>query len=258
MGRLDGKVALITGASSGIGRASAILFAREGARVVIVARGVEAGEETVRMIEEAGGEAIFVKADVSKTEDVKEMIGTTVGTYGKLDILFNNAAVVTMGIFSTSELAEKDWDKTISINLKGVWLGMKYAIPEMLKQGGGTIINMSSVAGIVMTPDIPVDYAVSKAGVIMLTRTAAIEFAKQNIRVNCICPGHTLTPQNEQWLAGDEEALNQLNRNIPTNRMAMPEEIAQAALFLADDKSSSYITGEALVIDAGYSVVCRG
>jgi len=257
MGRLDNKVAIITGAGSGFGRATSILFAKEGAKVVVADWIAKGGEETVRMIKEDGGEAIFIKIDVSKTEDVRKMIKTTIDTYGKLDILHNNAGVVGQ-LAPLHQITEEQWNRVISINLTGVWLGMKYAIPEMVKKGGGTIINTASVGGIIRVPNTPTDYHVSKAGVIMLTKVAAVEFANRNIRVNCICPSHSLTPLVENAVRGNKEAINEFNQRAPMGRMATPEEIAQAALFLASEESSSFITGEALVVDGGYTVAGRG
>lgn len=254
MGKLDGKVAVITGAGSGFGRATSILFAKEGAKVVVNCRTAETGEETVRMIRKAGGEAIFVSADVSKAEDVKRMIKTAVDTYGKLDILYNNAGVGGGG--SVTETTEEEWNKVVGTNLTGVWLGMKYAIPEMLKKGGGRIISTSSGGGYFVTPGIPAAYNASKAGVIMLTRTAAIEFVNQNIRINCICPGYCCTPMLMKRLV-TEEAINEVNQKVPMKRMGTPEEVAQAALFLVCDESSSFITGECLVVDGGYTITSQ-
>jgi meso-butanediol dehydrogenase/(S,S)-butanediol dehydrogenase/diacetyl reductase len=256
MGKLEGKIAIVTGAGSGFGRATSVLFAKEGAKVVAVDIAPEPGEKTVNLIQGNGGEATFVRADVAKTEEVKKMVKKAVDVFGKLDILFNNAGVCAGG--KLTEISEEQWNKTIAINLKGVWLGMKYGIPEMLKTGGGVIINTASISGMTVLSGVPADYNATKAGVIMLTRTAAVEFAPQ-IRVNCICPGHCLTEMTRQWLAGaSREDVARVNAMSPLGRMGTEEEIAQAALFLAGDETSSYITGEALVIDGGHTIVGRG
>lgn len=248
MGKLYGKVAVITGGSSGIGRASASLFAREGAKVVIAARGTESGEETVRMIREAGGEAVFVKTDVSKAADVKSMIKIAIDNYGQLDILFNNAGFEgELGYLH--ELTEENWDRVIDGNLKGVFLGMKYGIPEMLKRGGGVIVNTASTAGLGDHAYMSV-YCASKGGVIRLTMTAALEYASQNIRINCICPGGILTPMVER-ISLDEEVCKRA-RWLPIGRLGTPEEAAQAALFLASSESS-FITGACLPVDGGFA-----
>ena len=250
MGRLDGRVAIITGSGSGIGCATAILFAEEGAKVVIVDWAVEGGEETLKMIKEAGGEAIFVKADVSKAEDVKNMVKATVHTYGKLDILVNDAAI-TESEGSTVDCTEEAFDKTFAVNVKGVWLGMKYAIPEMLKTGGGAIVNFGSTAATRAHRGIPA-YSASKAAVIMLTRVAGVEFAAQNIRVNCVSPGPTATKMVlNQW---PEETIQQFKKITPQSRLSEPEEIAQAVLFLASDESS-HITAEMIIVDGGFTSV---
>lgn len=257
MGRLEGKVALITGSGSGMGRAAAILFAKEGARVVNAARRTELLEETVRMIREADGEAIFVKADVSKTADVQNMIRTAVDTYGRLDILCNHAGILHKP-GPLAEQPEETWDTIIDINLKGVFLGMKYAIPQMIKQGGGVIINTTSAQGLVGVPNLS-PYAATKGGIIALTRTAAIEYAAYNIRVNCIALGMVRTP-NMLGLVADlppdsveVKAMTEMAKQlIPLGRMAEAEEIAPAMLFLASD-DSSYMTGSVMVVDGGYS-----
>ena len=248
MGRLDDKVAIITGAGAGMGRIAAIEFAKEGAKVVVAEYVAESGEETVRMIKEAGGEAIFIKTDVSKTEDVKRMIKITVDTYGKLDVLYNNAGVVAE-MAPTVESTEENFDKTIAVNLKGVWLGMKYAIPEMLKTGGGSIINTASQAGERGTPNVPA-YSASKGGILALSRGTAMEYATKNIRVNCINPGLIATPMMADQLKDNPELREKYLAAIPQGRLGKPEEVALAALFLASGESS-HITGQVLVVDGG-------
>ena len=217
----------------------------------------EGGEETVRKIESAGGKATFVKADVSVTEDIKRAVKTALDTYGKLDILFNNAGVAGDYVPIT-EMTEEQWDRGLNVNTRGVWLGMKYAIPEMLKQGGGVIISTASISGFTVVPGVPPEYNVSKAATIMLTKTAAAQFADKNIRINCICPGHCLTPMVVNWLHGDQEAKKEVDGRQLIGRMGTVDEIAQAALFLASDECSSFITGEALVADGGHTVLARG
>ena len=246
MGRLDGKVAIITGAGRGMGRAAAILFAKEGAKVVVDDWVADRGEETVRMIKEAGSEAIFVNADVSKTEDIRRMIKTAIDAYGRLDILYNNAAIATYAPLTEAE--EKDFEEIVAVNLKGTWLGMKYAIPEMAKTGGGSIINVASIAADAAQLGSTI-YAATKGGVISMTRVAAVENAAQNIRVNIIKPGCIRTPMFEE-VVKYPEAIKHIEDVTPQKRIGKPEEVAHLALFLASDESSN-ITGQKITADGG-------
>lgn len=247
MDRLKNKVAIITGGGSGIGRATCLLFAREGAKVVVADYVAESGNETVRQIKAAGGEAVFVQADVSKSADVQNMIGATVRNYGRVDVLFNNAGIEGPSS-KLANLKEEDWDRVIAIDLTSVFLGIKYAIQEMLKQGGGVILSTASVAGMVGFPGSGA-YAAAKAGVINLTRLAALEYAEKNIRVNCICPGVIETPMVDRVVG--ERPRERIVRTEPMGRLGRPEEIANAALFLASDESS-FATGAPFIIDGGY------
>ena len=248
--RLGGKVALVTGGSSGIGRVSALAFASEGARVTIADVNVEGGEETVGMIKETGGEAMFVKADVSKAADVEALIERVVERYGRLDCAFNNAGVDNLH-FPVGELLEEEWDRVIDINLKGVMLCMRYEIPQMLINGGGAIVNASSVAGLIGTPMSP-SYTTSKHGVVGLTRSAALDYARRGIRVNAVCPGVIKTPIVEAYLKETPEAEAQLATQSAMGRMGEPEEIAAAVLWLCSD-ASSFVTGQALAVDGGWT-----
>jgi NAD(P)-dependent dehydrogenase (short-subunit alcohol dehydrogenase family) len=246
-----GKVALVTGGAYGIGRASAIAFAREGARVVVADVKRDGGDETVKMITSAGGEAVFVKTDVSKADDVRRLIRTTIETFGQLDIAFNNAGIEGE-MAPTTDCTEENWDRTIDINLKGIWLCMKYEIPELLKQGGGAIVNMASVAGMVGFPGLPA-YCASKGGVVQLTRAAALEQAKSNIRINAVCPGVIQTPMIDRLIGGNSEAEAGFVALEPVGRMGTPEEIADAVLWLCS-KGASFVTGHPLVVDGGLVV----
>jgi NAD(P)-dependent dehydrogenase (short-subunit alcohol dehydrogenase family) len=265
MGKLEGKIAIITGAGSlGMGRATAILFAREGAKVAVNDVVVKEGEETVAMIREAGGEAIFVQADVSQSADVQRMVGAAVDGYGRLDILFNNAAIFGPPGLSIADYKEEDWDKLMDINLKGVFLGMKYAIPEMIKGGGGVIINNASVSGFRANPGGGM-YGASKAGVIHLTKVAALEYGEHNIRVNCICPygirptgrGATAMKPAETNFSRTKEEEDERWRKaqLPMRRTGKTEEIAEVVLFLVSEQSS-WVNGAVVPVDgasaAGY------
>ena len=251
IGKLDGKVALITGAGSGMGQATALLFAKEGAKVGVVDYVPAGGQETVKMIIEGGGEAIFIEADISKAADAEGMVKTTVDTYGRIDILHNNAGI-SQRMIPLAEITEEAWNHVIDVNLKGVFLGSKYTIPKMLDQGGGVIINTASCAGLVGWAGLSA-YSASKGGVILLTKTMALDYAGQNIRVNCICPGFIRTPMADRQLPKDPQAQQAVTMRIqqsPMGRMGQPQEIAQAALYLASD-DSSFVTGAVLVVDGG-------
>lgn len=249
MGKLDGKVAIITGAALGMGKAAAILFAQEGAKVVVADVQDEHGNETVKIINEGGGKSIFVHTDVSKVEDVKNLIKTAVDTYGKLDIMYNNAGIsgVMEGTIDTSDDV---FEKLIAIDIMGVWYGIKYGAQQMSKTGGGVIINTSSVTGYTATPWMNA-YSTCKAAVIQLTKTAAQEFASRNIRVNCIAPGQIDTPMLNKAFMGSAKFKEQAEAKIPMGRYGKPEEIAKVALFLACD-DSSYVSGQTLPVDGAF------
>ena len=243
---LEDKVALVTGGSSGIGRATALAFAQAGAKVVIADVDVEGGEETQGMIKDANGEAIFVKTDVSKAAEVKAGIAKAVQTYGQLDCALNNAGIEGPTSL-TADHTEEEFDQVISINLKGIWLCMKYEIPQMLQHGGGVIVNMSSFWGLVGA-ERAVAYCASKHGVVGLTKTAAIEYARSGIRVNAVCPGAVHTPMRERIKIIAPETLS-AEKN-PDIKVAMPEDIAGSVVWLCSD-AASFVTGHAMAIDDG-------
>ena len=253
MGKLDGKVAVVTGAAMGIGRSSAVLLAKEGARVVIADVDEEQAEDTARMITEVKGEALFARTDVSKSEDVEAAINTAVEAFGSVDVLHNNAAVA-LGA-SVVDTTDELWSRVLDVNLGGVYRGCRYAIPHMIRNGGGSIINSTSVQALKGFAGWAA-YAASKGGILSLTQQVALEYAKNNIRVNCIAPGTIMTPLNEKVFeeAEDPEALIETwNKMHPIGRFGQPEEVAEAVLFLASD-SSSFVTGHCLVVDGGLCV----
>jgi NAD(P)-dependent dehydrogenase (short-subunit alcohol dehydrogenase family) len=249
---LQDKVVLVTGASSGIGQTSALTFAREGAKVIVSAdKNIAGGEETVKMIREAGGSAAFIKCDVSKAVEVEALVNKTVETYGRLDCAFNNAGVGGTHP-SIIECTEEDYDRTMNVNLKGVWLCLKYEIIYMIKHGGGVIVNMASMGGLIGTANVSA-YNASKHGVIGLTKSIAIEYARDNIRVNAVCPGLILTKPSDAFLAADPEFMANAMGKTPMGRMGTTREVAETVVWLCSD-AASFITGQSIVMDGGYTV----
>ncbi len=249
-GTLDGKVALVTGGASGIGRATALMFTREGAKLIVADTNTDGGQQTVHMITENGGEATFVQVDVTNAAQIEAMISKTVEIYGKLDCSFNNAGTEGTTMVSTIDYQEADWNRVLSINLTGVWLCMKYELQQMLKQGGGAIVNTASVAGLVGSRGAGSAYAASKHGVVGLTKTAALEYAKQGIRVNCVCPGVIRTPMMERMLTRTPELEQQYIAAEPIGRLGRPEEIAESVVWLCSD-AASFVTGHTMTVDGG-------
>lgn len=251
--RLKNKVAIITGAGSGQGRAAALIFSREGARIVVSDWKPELGNETVTLVKQAGGEAIFIRTDVSESADVQNLVRTTVSSYGRIDILYNNAGVGFSSPLSMADVIntpEADWDRVIAINLRSMYLTAKYGIPEMIKSGGGSIINTASIAALIGS-EAAHAYTAAKGGMVALSRALAVEFGPKNIRVNCICPGAIDTPM----IAPVIDPLKKTGQPFmtsPIRRLGTPEDIANCALYLASDESS-FVTGATLVVDGGYS-----
>ncbi len=244
---MQGKVAIVTGAGTGIGRAISFLFAREGAKVAVTDIDVGAAEATVAEIVETGGSALAIEADVTEAAGVENMMRATVTTYGHLDVLINNAGVGTDG--DVVELPEKEWQRILDVNLKGVFLCCKYAIPAMKKSGGGSVVNIASTAAFV-GGSVSCVYPASKAGVVALSKSTALRYAHNNIRVNCVCPGHVDTALT--YTLKDPKVKAALIRKYPLGRLGAPEEIANAVLFLASDEAS-FITGTELIVDGGYT-----
>jgi len=250
MTEFQDKVFMVTGGASGIGKTTAIMFAREGAKVVVADISIKGGQDTVREIRQMGGMATYIQADVSKAREVENLINQIVESYGRLDFAFNNAGI-DHKITSMHEVTEDMWDKVISVNLKGVWLCMKYELAQMLKQGYGVIVNTSSVGGLVGAPGLTA-YTASKGGINQLTKTAAIEYAKSGIRVNALCPALTLTPLTESLLKNSPETAKRVLEQSPIGRIAKPEEMANAVLWLCSD-AASYVNGICLPVDGGFT-----
>ena len=249
--QLEGKVALVTGGSSGIGRASALALAKAGAQVVIADVAVKGGEETVHLIAQTGGEAIFVRTDVAQADEVRRLIRKVIDVYGALNCLFNNAGIEGTRA-STAACTEENWDQVMNINLKGAWLCMKYAIPYMREQGEGAIVNMSSIHGLSSGIQGYAPYVTSKHGLIGLTRSAAAEYARTGIRINAICPGYVHTPMLENNMRTQVPQFDTwLKAFVPAGRLGTQNEIAEAVVWLCS-QASSFVIGHTLVVDGGF------
>jgi NAD(P)-dependent dehydrogenase (short-subunit alcohol dehydrogenase family) len=244
--QMSEKVVIVTGGSSGIGRATAIAFAKEGAKVVVAARRVSEGEETVKQIVEAGGDALFIQTDVTQETEVRNLVDRTLEHYGRLDCAFNNAGA-GKGV-RLIDLTEAEWEQEIAVNLKSVWLCLKYQIPAMLKSGGGAIVNMASQGAILGVPNYAA-YGAAKGGVVALTRAAAAEYAAEGIRVNAVSPGAIET---ELWANAPAGMLEQVAAGIPMQRVGQPQDIAAAVIWLCSD-AAGFVTGQNLSIDGGYT-----
>jgi NAD(P)-dependent dehydrogenase (short-subunit alcohol dehydrogenase family) len=244
-----GKVALVTGGTSGIGRAAAIGYAQQGAKVVVAGRRVAEGEETVILIKAAGGDALFVQTDVTKAADVKAMVDKTVNVFGRLDVAFNNAGIYGEN-GSLPEQTDDEYARMMNVNVKGVWLAMKYEIEQMQKQGSGAIVNTASILGAIAMPNIPL-YVASKHAVVGLTKAVALQYAKSGIRINAVSPGAIATEMLEQATGGQEEAKAYMAGLHPIGRLGQPTEIANAVLWLSS-AGASFVTGETLMVDGGF------
>jgi NAD(P)-dependent dehydrogenase (short-subunit alcohol dehydrogenase family) len=247
--RLAGKVAVVTGAASGMGRTAAQLFAAEGAQVVVADVSDDIGAEVVDAIRAGGGDATYVRADVSRADDCEAMVRAATDTYGALHVLYNNAGIFPADDGGLLDTPEKTWERVMEVNLKGVWLGCRAGVPAMLASGGGSIINVASFVAFMGAATAQVAYTASKGGVVSMTREIAVEYARRGIRVNALCPGPIETPLLHALLSDPEQRARRLV-HIPMGRLGRPEELARAALFLASD-DASYMTGATLVVDGG-------
>jgi NAD(P)-dependent dehydrogenase (short-subunit alcohol dehydrogenase family) len=248
-GILNEKVALITGASSGIGRATAMIFAREGARLMLADVAEADGQETLRMVKDAGADAIFLRTDVSKSQDVEAAVAKAVETFGRLDCAFNNAGIGGASRL-THEYSEEDWNRVIAINLTGVWLCMRAEITQMLKQGGGAIVNTSSIMGLTGAIRVPA-YTAAKHGVAGLTKAAALEYGRHRIRINAVCPAPIYTAMLMKTFANRPDVEKRYTRSEPMKRLGQPEEVGEAVAWLCSDRAS-YVTGLPMPVDGGY------
>jgi NAD(P)-dependent dehydrogenase (short-subunit alcohol dehydrogenase family) len=254
--KLQGKVAVVTGAGSGIGRASAVLFAKEGAQVIVADIRQDPGEETVRLIKDTGGEAHFVLTDVAKEQQIKSMVDQTISRWGRINILFNNAGLSLVKLLD--ETTEAEWDHLFGVNLKSMFFGVKYVVPHMRRQGGGVILNMGSISSMVGQLRTPA-YVASKGAVLLLTKSIAADYCSENIRVNCLCPGITDTPALRAHIkaGGDPTVLfRERLARVPLGRFLSPEDIARAALYLVSDDSEG-VTGIAHLVDGGLLTVAE-
>ena len=247
-GKLEGRIGVVTGGASGIGRATALIMAREGAKVVVSDVQEAGGEETVHLIQQSRGEARFIKADVANTEDVERLIARTVEAYGRLDWAFNNAGI-SGAIAATHEYPDADWQRVFDINVTGVWYCMRAEIRRMLEQGGGVIVNTASDAGLIALPGISA-YVAAKHAVVGLTKAAALEYAKSNIRVISVCPGYVETPILDPLKQQAPEFMEKAMRDEPVGRLGRPEEIGEAVAWLCSD-GASFVTGIAMPVDGG-------
>jgi NAD(P)-dependent dehydrogenase (short-subunit alcohol dehydrogenase family) len=245
---LHDKVALVTGGASGIGRASCLVFATEGAKVVVVDRDLEGGEKTVAMVRDTGAEAIFVRCDVSNTGEVEVLVKRTLEAYGRLDCAHNNAGIAGPMV-RAADCSEQDWDEVIRVNLKGVWLCMRYQIAQMVKQHSGVIVNTTSTAGL-RGSRLASAYAASSHGIVGLTKSAALEYIGEGIRINAVCPGIVDTPMIQRYITGDAKREAQFKTASPIGRMAAPDEIAKTVVWLCSD-ASSYVSGSVVIVDGG-------
>ncbi len=250
---LEGKVAFVTGGASGIGRAAALAFARAGASVVVADVGEEGSHQTARQIEQAGGRSLAVHCDVTRADDVQAALKKTIDALGRLDFAFNNAGVEPKKLVPTADVEEAEWDRIVGVDLRGVFLCMKYEIPLMLAHGGGAIVNTSSGAGVIGIKN-NAAYTAAKHGVIGLTRSAALEYAAKNVRINAVCPGYIDTPMIERFAGRSEEARAKVIAEEPIGRMGTPEEIAGTVVWMCS-AAAGFMVGHALVVDGGQTII---